>query len=256
MSEDATSLPGLGVPGAPTFGTWVKLPSLETLEVLAQAGFDFVVVDLEHSPLSLETAFTQIIVAQALGMAAFVRVPDRSGSYLQRVLDAGANGVLVPQVTSVEQAALALSQMTFAPAGVRGMGITSRAGRWGLLGPQYRASGDRIVRAIQIEDRATLEHVEPLLDLPGLGAAFIGMGDLTMSSGLAASSVELSGLVGDLLARCHSRSLPLGTAVGDAEQAKKATDEGYSFIMVSNDATVFAKAAMQLGSALDALRPA
>jgi 2-dehydro-3-deoxyglucarate aldolase/4-hydroxy-2-oxoheptanedioate aldolase len=254
VSEKATSMPGLGKPGAPTFGTWVKLPSLETLELLAHAGFDFVVIDLEHSPLTLETAYTQILVAQSLGMTAFVRVPDRSGSHIQRVLDSGANGILVPQVTSVEQAAQALSQMTFAPAGVRGMGITSRAGRWGLLGSQYRASGDRVVRAIQIEDRTTLEHVEPLLDLPGLGAAFIGMGDLTMSSGLSASSPELSGLVANLLAQCRRRSLPLGTAVGDAEQAAKAADEGYSFIMVSNDTTMFAKAATKLGASLDALR--
>ncbi len=247
--------PGSGAPGNPTFGTWVKLPSLETLELLSVAGFDFVVIDLEHSPLTLESAYTQILVAQSLGMTAFVRVPDRSGSYIQRVLDSGANGILVPQVTSVDEAAQALSQMTFSPAGVRGMGITSRAGRWGLLGSGYRASGDQVVKAIQIEDRATLENVEPLLDLPGLSAAFIGMGDLTMSSGLSGSSPELRGLVDNLLAQCQRRSLPLGTAVGDAEQAAVAVDEGYSFIMVSNDATMFAKAATQLGAALQALRP-
>ena len=122
------------------------------------------------------------------------------------------------------------------------MGITSRAGRWGLLGSAYRASGDQVVKAIQIEDRATLENVEPLLDLPGLSAAFIGMGDLTMSSGLSGSSPELRGLVGNLLAQCQRRSLPLGTAVGDAAQAAVAVDQGYSFIMVSNDATMFAQA--------------
>ncbi len=254
MTESASSLPGLGSPGNPTYGTWVKLPSLETLELLAHGGFDFVVIDLEHSPLTLESAYTQILVAQSLGMTAFVRVPDRSGNYIQRVLDSGANGILVPQVTSVDQAAEALSQMTFSPSGVRGMGITSRAGRWGLLGSGYRASGEQVVKAIQIENRATLEQIEPLLDLPGLSAAFIGMGDLTMSSGLSGSSPELRALVDNLRAQCQRRGLPLGTAVGDAEQAAAARDEGYSFIMVSNDATMFAKAATTLGAALDALR--
>jgi len=158
-------------------------------------------------------------------------------------------------VTSSEQATGAIAQMPFSPAGVRGMGITSRAGRWGLLGSGYRASGNDVVRAIQIEDRATLENIEPLLDLPGLGAAFIGMGDLTMSSGLSASSPELSQGVANLIEQCHRRSLPLGTAVGNTELAAQARDEGYSFIMVSNDATMFAKAAMQLGGGLDALRP-
>src|SRR4029453_12201929 len=83
--------PGLRRPGAPAFGTWIKLPTLETLELLADAGFEFVVVDLEHSPLGLESASRLIFGAQALGMAALVRVPDRSGALLQRLLDAGAD---------------------------------------------------------------------------------------------------------------------------------------------------------------------
>lgn len=255
MSDTAHQLPGLGTPGAPTFGTWVKLPTFETLELLAHAGLDFVVIDLEHSPLTLESAYRLIVAAQSFGMTAFVRVPDRSGNYIQRVLDSGANGILVPQVTSIEQATEAIAQMTFSPEGVRGMGITSRAGRWGLLGSGYRASGNDLVRTVQIEDRATLEAVEPLLDLPGLSAAFIGMGDLTMSSGLSASSPEISGAVEHLIEQCHQRSLPLGTAVGNTELAAKAVDEGYSFIMVSNDTTMFAKSAVKLGSDLDALRP-
>lgn len=254
MTDPTDQLPGLGTPGSPTFGTWVKLPTLETIEMLAHAGIDFVVIDLEHSPLTLETAYRLIVAAQSFGVTAFVRVPDRSGNYIQRVLDSGANGILVPQVTSIEQATEAIAQMTFSPAGVRGMGITSRAGRWGLLGSGYRASGNDVVRAIQIEDRATLENIEPLLDLPGLGAAFIGMGDLTMSSGLSASSPELSHAVAHLIDACQQRSLPLGTAVGNAELAAQARDEGYSFIMVSNDATMFAKAATKLGSDLDTLR--
>jgi 2-keto-3-deoxy-L-rhamnonate aldolase RhmA len=254
MSDTEVTLPGIGSPGRPTFGTWVKLPSLETLEMLAHAEFDFVVIDLEHSPLTLETAYGHILVAQSLGMTAFVRVPDRSGNYIQRILDSGANGILVPQVTSLEQAAEALSQMTFSPEGVRGMGATSRAGRWGTA-KGYTASGDRVVKAIQIEDRTTLENIEPLLDLPGLSAAFIGLGDLTMSSGLSASSPELSGLEANLRDQCQRRSLPLGTAVGNAEQAAQAVADGYSFVMVSNDATMFAKAAAQLGSELQSLRP-
>ncbi|MFK7917358.1 MAG: HpcH/HpaI aldolase/citrate lyase family protein [Ilumatobacter sp.] len=254
MTDATNQLPGLGTPGSPTFGTWVKLPTLETMEMLSHAGFDFVVIDLEHSPLTLESTYRLIVAAQSFGMTAFVRVPDRSGNYIQRVLDSGADGILVPQVTSVEQAEQAISQMTFSPTGVRGMGITSRAGRWGLLGSGYRATGERVVKAIQIEDRNVLEHIEPLLDVAGLSAAFIGMGDLTMSSGLSASSPELSGAVEHLIEQCQRRSLPLGTAVGNADQAAKATDQGYSFIMVSNDATMFAKAARELGSGLDALR--
>jgi len=81
--------------------------AMEVVELVGRAGFDYVVVDLEHSPLDLETAYRLIFAAQACGMAALVRVPDRSGSHVQRVLDAGADGILVPQVSSVAEATAA-----------------------------------------------------------------------------------------------------------------------------------------------------
>jgi 2-keto-3-deoxy-L-rhamnonate aldolase RhmA len=242
---------GLRRPGTPTFGTWVKLATLETMELLAEAGFEFVVVDLEHSPLTLESAYTLCFAAQHLGMTALVRVADRSGNYLQRVLDSGFDGVLVPQVTSVAEAEAAVAGMTFSPAGRRGAGSTSRAGRWGLDSPaDYRAKGDSIVRGIQIEDIDSLRAIEPILDVVGLGAAFLGMGDLTMSTGLAATDPELVELTDHLLAETGRRGMPCGTAVGDAAAAAKAAERGFSFVMVSNDTSIFANAAAGLGRAV------
>ena len=242
---------GLRRPGEPTFGTWVKLSSLETLELLADAGFEFVVIDLEHSPLTLESAYKLFAMSQALGMTALVRVPDRSGSYLQRVLDSGVDGVLVPQVSSVEEATTAIDQMTFSPAGSRGMGTTSRAGRWGLDGAAaYVAKGDTVIRGIQLESKPSLENVAPLLDLPGLGAVFLGMGDLTLSTGLKPDDPELVALTDKLLVETKARNLPCGTAVGTAAAASAAADRGFSFIMVSNDTSIFAKAASELGRAV------
>ncbi len=78
-------------------GTWVKIPSLETVELLGHAGFEFVVIDMEHAPHSMSTAYELIFAAQACGMAALVRLPDQSGSEVQRLLDGGADGLLVPR---------------------------------------------------------------------------------------------------------------------------------------------------------------
>jgi 2-dehydro-3-deoxyglucarate aldolase/4-hydroxy-2-oxoheptanedioate aldolase len=207
---------GLRGPGPTTFGTWVKLPSLETLELLAAAGFEFVVVDMEHSPLTLDFAYQAIVVAQGLGLAVLVRVPDRSGSHLQRLLDAGADGILVPQVASAAEARRSVEQMVFSPAGRRGMGSTSRAGRWGLATTaEYLATGDQVVRAIQIEDAAAFDELDAILDTPGLTAVFLGMGDLSLSSGRPASSPELQELMDRLLAAAAARQLPCGTAVGE-----------------------------------------
>src|SRR5574343_1547549 len=118
-------------PGACLFGTWVKLNSLETLEMLGWAGYDFVVVDAEHSPHTFESTYRTIVAAQGFGMSALVRLPDLHSYDAQRVLDAGADGVLVPRVRDAEDARHAMDSLMFTPAGSRGMGITSRAGRWG-----------------------------------------------------------------------------------------------------------------------------
>lgn len=242
---------GLRRPGTTAFGTWVKLPSLETLELLAAAGFEFVVVDMEHSVLTLEQAYQAIVVAQGLGMAALVRVPDRSGSHIQRILDAGADGILVPQVRDADEARRCVGQMMFAPAGQRGLGTTSRAGRWGLAGTEeYLRRGAHIVRGIQLEDRGALEDVEAILDTPGLSAVFLGLGDLSLSAGLPATAGELQALTARLLAATNARDLPCGTAVADAAAAVAAAGRGFSFVMVSNDATIFARGAADLAEAI------
>ena len=242
---------GLRQPGQPCYGTWLKLPSMEVVELVGRAGFDFVVVDMEHSPLDLETAYRLIFTAQACGMAALVRVPDRSGSHIQRVLDAGADGILVPQVSSVDQATVSLRQMTFSPAGLRGMGGTSRAGGWGLDGaPAYLAGGDEVVRGIQIEDLDSLRSGADYLDIEELDALFLGLGDLTLSSGLAASDPEIQEPLNRLLAEATPRGIPCGTAVGSADGAKAAAEQGFSFIMVSNDTSIFGNAATGIGRSL------
>lgn len=247
MNRDVRIRPGLRSPGKPTIGTWAKLPTLETLEVLAYAGFEFVVIDMEHAPLTLETVYKLIFGAQAMGMAAMIRVTDRSGNLYQRLLDAGADGILVPQVSSVELAKGAVAGMTFAPEGVRGMGATSRAGQWGLAGPGYLQSGGDIVRAIQIEDLDSLRNVENFLNVDGLDAIFLGMGDLTMSSRRKVDDPEIVELTDAMIALATAKGLPCGTAVGTAEQAASAAERGFSFIMISNDTTMFANAAMTLG---------
>ena len=233
-------------------GTWVKIPALETVELIAHAGFDYVVIDLEHSPMTLESAYRAIVVAQGCGLAALVRLPDHTGAYVQRLLDSGADGLLVPRVQSAAQARQALSAMIFAPRGERGMGLTSRAGRWGLtVGSDYLAHGDaEVLRCLQLEDLAVLQGVEQILGVPDLGAVFVGMGDLTMSSGLPATDPRIRDAVDHVLTSAAATGTPVGTAVGTADAARAAIDRGYAFVMVSNDASLFGRAATDLVAAV------
>lgn len=226
-------------------GTWVKIPAASAVEILADAGFDFVVVDMEHAPLTFEFAYQATVVAQGAGMSVLVRVPDRSGSHLQRLLDAGVDGILVPRVTSVDETAAAVRQMLFSPGGDRGMGVTSRAGRWGgLARAEYLRFGDEeVMRAVQLEERAAVEAAEEILAVPGLNGVFLGMGDLQLSSGLPESDPAIQKLVDGFLASARARGVPAGTAVGTAAQAEAAADRGYRFVMVSNDTSLLRGAA-------------
>ncbi len=239
--------------GGPTlFGTWAKLPTLETVELLGHAGFDYIVVDMEHAPLSMESAYRLIVMAQAMDMGALVRVPDRSDSHLQRLLDAGADGILVPRVTDAATCRAAVDAMRFSPTGSRGLGGTSRAGRWGLDTEGYLARGATgVVRGVQVEDQGGLAIIGEILAVDGLSALFIGTGDLSLSSGKPASHPDNDALIAATLASCARAGVPCGTAVGDAAAGRAAAERGFGFVMVSNDTTIFATAARDLRRALD-----
>lgn len=244
----ANFLQQLGAGEACKFGTWVKLGTLETLEMLAIAGFDFIVVDMEHAPHTLESAYRLIVGAQGFGMAALVRLPDSGGALVQRILDSGADGVLVPRVRNVAEARAVAEGMRFSPTGSRGLGITSRAGHWGLKStPDYVAEGNRdVLRAVQLEDAAALREAGEILAVEGINAAFVGPGDLALSTGKPATHPDNAALIDDLLATCRARRMPCGTAVGDANAAREARARGFGFVMVSNDCTLFGKAAQAL----------
>ncbi len=239
-------------PGAGLFGTWAKLDSLETLEMLARAGFDFIVIDAEHAPHTFQSIYRSIVVAQGLGLSALVRLPDAQGADAQRVLDSGADGVLVPRVRSAAHAREAMDPLLFSPRGSRGMGVTSRAGAWGQrpTADYVRAGDETVLRAVQLEDPEALAAADAILQVEGVNAAFVGLGDLSLVSGKPPTDPANVALVDGLLKVCQSRSVPCGTAVADAAAARRSVARGFSFVMVSNDASLFARAATDLVRAL------
>ncbi len=217
------------------------------MELLGHAGFDFVVIDMEHAPLALDQVYELIFATQRMGMAALVRLPDQLGTTVQPLLDSGADGLLVPRVTSTQVAAAITARMVFSPSGERGLGATSRAGRWGLLPlPDYLERGDKCLRMIQLEDWTTLEAVDQFAALEHVNGIFVGLGDLFLSSGRPATSPEVQTLVGKVLDATKKAGILSGIAVGGPAEARQYLAMGYSLVMVSNDATLFGKAAAEL----------
>jgi 4-hydroxy-2-oxoheptanedioate aldolase len=238
------------------FGTWIKLPAAESVELVALAGFDFVVIDLEHSPISLQTAFQLIGTARLSGVSPLVRIPGLDAGFMQRVLDAGADGILLPHVDSAEQARAAVSVARFPPVGTRGVGATSRAGGWGLLGrDEYLRFGQEEVALIaQIESAEAVKAAREIATVDGLDALFIGAADLSVSVGKTEADPEVTEMISSVIEVAKETRVPIGNS-GDGSTAaiRRAVDTGYNFTMLSNDASLLgmaAKSAIEAGRSM------
>jgi 4-hydroxy-2-oxoheptanedioate aldolase len=230
---------------SPALGAWIKLATTESVEIMADAGFQFVVIDLEHSPLDLDTAARMISLSLAARILPLVRVPGHDTATIGRVLDAGAGGILVPHVDTPEDARRAVSAMRFPPSGTRGAGGTSRAGRWGLLPrAEYVRVGNEDVLCIpQLESEAAINAAPEILAVDGVDAVFLGAGDLSLSLGLRPNDPRVLELLAAGRAAAASAGKPCGAASAGIEAAVRATELGHGFVVVGNDATMLARAA-------------
>lgn len=241
----------------PALGTWVKIPAMESMELIALAGFDFVVIDLEHSAMSIESAYRLIGTALLSGVAPIVRVPGLGGGIAQRLLDAGAEGLMVPHVDTSEQAAAAAAAVRFPPIGSRGIGATSRAGDWGALplAEYIRYGQEEVVLIAQLESGEAVRNAGLIARVPGVTAMLLGAADLAASEGLAASDPILLDLAREAVSAANDAGVPIGNAGGaTAASVQAAADTGYSFTLMSNDASLLgaaAAAAVSAGRSVD-----
>ncbi len=230
----------------PALGTWVKLPVMEGIELIALAGFDFVVIDLEHSPMNLETAYRLIGTAGHLGVAPIVRIPTLEGGIVQRILDAGAEGVMLPHVDSVEQARTAVRAVRFPPLGTRGVGGTSRAGAWGATdrAEYLRYGQEEVVLIAQLESAAAASAAGEIAAVPGVDALLVGAADLSTSEGTTEDDPRIVELIASAVKACAAAGKPVGNAGGaSAAAVQAAVDTGFTFTLMSNDASLLGAAA-------------
>jgi 2-keto-3-deoxy-L-rhamnonate aldolase RhmA len=230
----------------PALGTWVKLPIVESVELLALAGFDFVVVDLEHSPIDLETAYRLIGVANHLGLAPIVRVPTLDGGIVQRVLDSGAEGIMLPHVDTVAEAEAGVRAVRFPPLGARGVGATSRAGAWGALdrAEYLRYGQEEVVFIAQVESARAARSAGAIASVDGVDALLVGAADLSTSEATTEDDPGVVELIALAIDACTAAGKPIGNAGGATEQSVRASiAAGYTFTMLGNDAGLLGSAA-------------
>ncbi|MER8157552.1 aldolase/citrate lyase family protein [Streptomyces sp. NPDC094472] len=231
----------------PRLGAWVKLPAPESVELLALAGFDFVVIDAEHGAIDTRTISTMIGLARGCGLAPFVRVAGTAPRDVQVPLDAGAAGLFVPQVDDPARARDAVRATRFPPLGRRGASTSGRAGRWGLeaLGDYLRSGNDEVRLVVQAESPGALSAIVEIGEVSGVDAVFIGPTDLAVSGQFPEGDGGPGELVAAAERRCADHLITLGTtASGNALELLDR--RGYDFLVLGADTTMLRQGAHAL----------
>jgi 2-dehydro-3-deoxyglucarate aldolase len=166
-----------------TIGSWITLNHFSIVEIMADAGFDWLCVDMEHSVTDYAEAQQLIASIQSKGIKAFVRVGENNTRIIKRVLDAGADGIIVPMVNSKEEAVKAIEAVKYPPKGKRGVGL-ARAQKYGFGFEEYKDNeADNIKLIVQIEHVDAVKNLEEILSLKEIDGTFIGPYDLSGSMG-------------------------------------------------------------------------
>ncbi|MBZ9796591.1 HpcH/HpaI aldolase family protein [Mesorhizobium sp. ES1-4] len=162
-------------------GCFAAIPHPVAVEVLALSGLDFICIDWEHAQISRDTIETMVRAADVHRVPAMVRVPGHAPEAIQAALDSGAQGVLIPRVSTPAQAAMAVKASRYPPLGERGVG-PGRAAGYGYRIPEYLAgANDSIVVAVQVETSEGLANIDAIADVDGVDVIFVGPGDLSVS---------------------------------------------------------------------------
>src|SRR5919106_6456626 len=172
--------------GEPVFGVSIMIPSPQIVEMIAAAGFDWVLLDCEHGTLTLESVELMAMAAEASGITAIARPATKSPHHILQVLDRGVMGVQVPHVNTKQDAHDVLAAVKYHPMGRRGLAAGTRAAVYDSHGPladYVKAANDATLIAIQLEDKEAIENIDELLAVDGIDVFFIGPSDLSQSMG-------------------------------------------------------------------------
>lgn len=235
------------IAGETLVGTFVKTPASHPVEILGQAGFEFVVIDEEHAPWDRVTIDHALLAARASGTAGIVRVAEPSAAKILAVLDDGATGVLVPHVSSVAKAQEIARACRFR-GGRRGFSNTTRAGNFGAVGvwPHVDAQDASVTFIAMIEDPEALDEVDAIVATEGLDGVFIGRGDLTVALGAPAMDApEIMAACEKIIAAAKKVGKPVAMMVANADDANRFHKMGATTFIVASDQGFMRQAALK-----------
>lgn len=224
--------------GKPAMGTLLHLPSAPVVEVLSQAGFDWLCIDAEHGPIDVETVQAMIRATCGTSTVPTVRIASNLDWLAKRALDAGALGIMTPGVNSAREAETAVRAVRYPPEGNRGFGPTFAALRWGQTVAEYAASANREVMAIvQIEHIDAVDRIDEILAVPGIDLPLIGPYDLSGSMSLLGQVAhpKVQQAIDRVLDAGRKANLPVGIYGATADEINRYVERGFRAILVGLD---------------------
>lgn len=237
-------------------GSFAAIPHPVAVEVMALAGLDFLCIDWEHAQIARDTIEAMVRAADVHRVPAMVRVPGHAPETIQAALDSGAQGVLVPRVSTAAQAAMAVKFSRYPPLGERGVG-PGRAAGYGYRIPEYlAAANDRIVVAVQVETSEGLANIEAIAAVDGVDVIFVGPGDLSVSiDAIAAKGADkLNAAIETIIRVTIAHDKAAGIFCASPQNIGRWAAIGASFFMLASDAMFLgAGAAANFAAARDEL---
>lgn len=230
--------------GKTLIGSLLQIPLPEAAEIFVTAGYDWLFIDLEHSPMDARDALN-ILTAVDSRVPCVVRVPWNDEASLKKVLDAGATGVIVPLVNTAEDAALAVGRCKYPPQGFRSVGIT-RAQRFDLEFDTYmKKANDEVAVIVQIEHVEAVRNIDSILDVPGIDGVFVGPFDLSgsMDKPGQINDPEVQAAIAQVVRACEKRDIALCAYAHTPAYARNYLQLGYRVIGLCTDFILLARAA-------------
>ena len=243
--------------GKPSFGTWLSLGNLHATRLLARMGFDWLTFDMEHSAFDWSHAATIFATVADAGCVPLARVPEGDHYCIKRVLDAGAWGIVVPMVDTVEQARAAIAAAKYPPQGTRSVGGGMHSLNFDAsAGDYYERANDEILVVLQTESPQGVANAEAIYALPGCDAIFIGPNDLRFQmrepDGTMPTPEAHEAMVQQVIAVGKKTGTPTGIHAMTPEDALRRAEQGMQFLAVASDLAMLTDGATRL---LNTLRP-
>jgi 4-hydroxy-2-oxoheptanedioate aldolase len=226
-------------------GLWSSLCNNIAAEIVSDSGFDWILFDTEHSPNEIPGLVSQLQAAVRGTANAIVRPAWNDAVLIKRVLDIGAQSILVPYVQDAEEARRAVASVRYPPTGMRGVAAASRASRYGRVTDYLKTADGEICLLVQVETRAALDRLEVIAEVEGVDGVFIGPSDLSASFGHIGNPQhpEVQKALEDSVKRLKAVGKPAGILTLSEEEARRYIGWGYTFVAVGSDVGLLTRGA-------------